>query len=157
MLTQMYNRAGFYYEAKTILEIMKLQDCKIFVLFSDVDGLKKINDTYGHEAGDELIKEMAACFKENLSNDMLAMRYGGDEFVVFGSYEKDEEVDYLLQAIQNSMDLRNATGKYVFKLSASIGVSKYDAKEIGELSELIDIADANMYEQKRKKRETRED
>ena len=153
MLTQMYNRAGFYYEAKTILEVLKLQDSKIFVLFSDVDGLKKINDTYGHEAGDNLIKEMAACFKENLSSDMLAMRYGGDEFVVFGSYEKEEEVDYLIHAIQSSMERRNASGKNVFRLSASIGVSKYQAKEIGELSELIDIADTNMYEQKRKKRE----
>lgn len=156
MLTQMHNRAGFYYEAKTILEILKLEDSNIFVLFSDVDGLKKINDTYGHEAGDELIKEMAACFKENLSSDMLAMRYGGDEFVVFGSYEEETEIDYLIKAIQNSMELRNATGKNVFTLSASIGVSKYRAKEVKELSELIDIADAKMYEQKRKKREERE-
>lgn len=155
MLTQMHNRAGFYYEAKTILEVLKLQDSKIFVLFSDVDGLKKINDTYGHEAGDSLIKEMAACFKENLSSDMVAMRYGGDEFVVFGSYEEDTEIDYLIHAIQASMDRRNATGQNVFTLSASIGVSKYRAKDIHELSELIDIADTNMYKQKRKKREER--
>lgn len=155
MLTQMHNRAGFYYEAKTILEVLKLQNSKIFVLFSDVDGLKKINDTYGHEAGDALIKEMAACFKENLGEDMLAMRYGGDEFVVFGSYEDEAEVDYLIHAIHNSMERRNVTGKNVFTLSASIGVSKYNAKDIGELSELIDIADTNMYEQKRRKREAR--
>ena len=155
MLTQMYNRAGFYYEAKTILEVLKLQDSNIFVLFSDVDGLKKINDTYGHEAGDNLIKEMAACFKENLSSDMLAMRYGGDEFVIFGSYEDDVEVDYLIHAIQSSMERRNASGKNIFKLSASIGVSKYHAKDINELSDLIEIADTNMYEQKRKKREMR--
>lgn len=156
MLTQMHNRAGFYYEAKTILEILKLQDSKIFVLFSDVDGLKKINDTYGHETGDELIKEMAACFKENMTNDMLAMRYGGDEFVVFGSYEEDSEIDYLIESIQGSMERRNKTGNHVFELSASIGVSKYVAKDVKELSELIDIADAEMYEQKRKKRQKRE-
>ena len=153
MLTQMHNRAGFYYEAKTILEILKLQDSKIFVLFSDVDGLKNINDTYGHETGDELIKEMAACFKENMTNDMLAMRYGGDEFVVFGSYEEDSEIDYLIEAIQSSMERRNKTGNYVFQLSASMGVTKYVAKDVNELSELIDVADAKMYEQKRKKRE----
>lgn len=154
-LTQLYNRAGFYYEAKTILEIMKLQDSKIFVLFSDVDGLKKVNDSQGHEAGDALIKEMAACFKENLSGDMLAMRYGGDEFVVFGSYEMDAEIDYLIQSIQNSMERRNDSGKNSFTLSTSIGVTKYNAKDVNELSDLIDIADTNMYEQKRKKREGR--
>lgn len=153
MLTQMHNRAGFYYEAKTILEILKLEDSKIFVLFSDVDGLKKINDTYGHEMGDLLIKEMAACFKENLSNDMLAMRYGGDEFVVFGSYEEESEIEYLIKAIQNSMEFRNSTGQNVFTLSASIGVSTYRAQEVHELSEVIDLADAKMYEEKRKKRE----
>lgn len=156
MLTQMHNRAGFYYEAKTILEILKLEDSKIFVLFSDVDGLKKINDTYGHEAGDELIKEMAACFKENLSNDMLAMRYGGDEFVVFGSYEEESEIEYLIRSIQNSMEFRNSTGNNVYTLSASIGVTTYRAKDVKELSDVIDIADANMYEKKRKKREGRE-
>lgn len=153
MLTQLYNRAGFYYEAKTILEILKMQDSKIFVLFSDVDGLKKINDTQGHEMGDALIKEMAACFKENLSSDMLAMRYGGDEFVVFGSYEDEIEIEYLLAGIQASVDRRNVSGKYPFKLSTSIGLSKYRAVEVQELSEVIEIADMNMYEQKRKKRE----
>lgn len=156
MLTQMHNRAGFYYEAKTILEILKLEDSKIFVLFSDVDGLKQVNDTYGHEMGDKLIKEMAACFKENLNSDMLAMRYGGDEFVVFGSYEEEAEIEYLIKSIQNSMDFRNETGQNIFKLSASIGVSTYRAREVQELSEVIDIADANMYEMKRKKREGHE-
>jgi len=154
-LTQLYNRAGFYYEAKTILEILKFQNSKIFVLFSDVDGLKKVNDNQGHEAGDALIKEMADCFKENLTGDMLAMRYGGDEFVVFGSYEDDAEIDFFLQSLQASMDRRNASGQNSFILSTSIGVGKYNAKDVKELSDLIDIADANMYEQKRKKREGR--
>ena len=154
-LTHLYNRAGFYYEAKIILEILKLQNSKIFVLFSDADGLKKVNDTQGHEAGDVLIKELAACFKENLSGDMLAMRYGGDEFVVFGSYEEDAEIDYLLNSIQASIDNRNASGKNEFVLSASIGITKYNAKDVKELSDLIDVADAEMYEQKRKKREGR--
>lgn len=153
MLTQLYNRAGFYYEAKTILELLKMQESKIFVLFSDADGLKKVNDSQGHEAGDMLIKEMAACFKENITDDMLAMRYGGDEFVVFGSYEKEEEISSLLEGIQKSIDQRNASGKNTFHLSTSIGVSKYNAVDVKELSEIIDIADADMYEQKRKKRE----
>ena len=93
MLTQLYNRAGFYYEAKTILELFKMQKSKIFVLFSDADGLKKVNDTLGHDAGDLLIKELAKCFKENLNSNMLAMRYGGDEFVVFGSYQEEDEIE----------------------------------------------------------------
>lgn len=155
-LTQLYNRAGFFYEAKTILEILKLQDSKIFVLFSDVDGLKIVNDTQGHEAGDTLIKTMADCFKENLTSDMLAMRYGGDEFVIFGSYEEEEEIQYLIDGIHASIERRNFSKKYSFTLSTSIGVSKYRAKEVEELSDLIEIADMRMYEQKRQKREERQ-
>ncbi len=153
MLTQLYNRAGFYYEAKTILELFKMQNSTIFVLFSDVDGLKIINDTLGHEAGDLLIQEMAACIQENLTSDMLAMRYGGDEFVVFGSYEDEMEVEYFVEAIQASIARRNASGKNPFILSTSIGISKYHAVDVRELSDVIDAADTKMYEQKRKKRE----
>ena len=154
-LTQLYNRAGFFYEAKTILEILKLQDSKIFVLFSDVDGLKNVNDTQGHEAGDILIKTMAECFKENLTSDMLAMRYGGDEFVIFGSYEDEMEIQYLIDSIHASIERRNFSRKYSFTLSTSIGISKYRAQEVTELSDLIEIADMKMYEQKKLKREER--
>ncbi len=152
MLTQLYNRAGFFYEAKTILEILKFQDSKVFLIFSDVDGLKSVNDSLGHETGDSLIKDMAACIKENINDDMLAMRYGGDEFVVFGAYEKEEEVQYLIDAIHNSMDSRNNSEQNEYTLSASIGVTTYMAREIKELSELIEEADMRMYEQKKKKK-----
>lgn len=152
MLTQLHNRAGFFYEAKTILEILKYENSKVFLLFFDVDGLKKINDTLGHETGDLLIQEMAASIRENLSEDMLAMRYGGDEFVLFGSYEKKEEIDRLLDAIGQSIDRRNRSKRNPFTISTSIGVSEYMAQEIKELSELIEIADKDMYEQKRRKK-----
>ena len=115
--------------------------------------LTQVNDTLGHEVGDLLIQEMAACFKENLTNDMLAMRYGGDEFVVFGSYEDEMEIEYLLEAIQASIDRRNAAGKHPFQLSTSIGITKYQAVDVKELSDAIDDADSRMYQQKRKKRE----
>jgi len=132
---------------------MKEKDKEIFLLFMDMDGLKTANDTLGHEIGDWMIREMAEVIKSNLMDDQMAMRYGGDEFVVFGSYEDDIEIDYLLESIQASMERRNTTGKNPFQLSASIGVTKYHAVDVKELSEVIDIADTNMYEEKRKKRE----
>lgn len=153
MLTQLYNRAGFYYEAKTILEILKFQNSDIFILFADVDDLKKVNDEQGHELGDVFIREMATCIKENVSDDMLVMRYGGDEFVVFGAYEKESEIELLIQSIQASMDRRNKSGEFSFTISASMGVSTYKAQEVKDLNMLIEIADKKMYEQKRKKKE----
>ena len=152
MLTKLHNRAGFYNEARPMLDNMKQLDQNAFILFFDVDGLKKINDTKGHETGDLLIKAMADCIRCNLEDGMLAMRYGGDEFVVFGRYEDPLEIEELMDNIRASVNTINNSGKYEFTLSTSIGSSAYRATEIAELSSLIDMADQNMYEEKRRKR-----
>ena len=153
MLTKLYNRAGFYYEAKTLLAAVKEKKVKTFLLFFDVDGLKKINDSIGHEAGDQLISAMADCIRYNLTDSMLAMRYGGDEFVIFGSYDKESEIDDLIANIHHSIDRINSSGRHPFVLSTSIGRATYLANEIHDLSVLIDLADHNMYLEKRHKKE----
>lgn len=152
MLTKLYNRAGFYYEAKSLLDGMKQRDENAFIAFFDLDGLKVINDTNGHEAGDLLIQAMADCIRYNLKDNMIAMRYGGDEFVLFGSFTDRKEVEEVLAGIQESITRLNRSGRYDFKLSTSIGDSRYKAAEIEDLSVLIDLADQNMYLEKRRKK-----
>lgn len=152
MLTALYNRAGFYYEAKSLLDAMKLRDENAFIAFFDLDGLKIINDTNGHEAGDLLIQAMADCIRYNLKENMLAMRYGGDEFVLFGSFTNPEEVEDVLTGIQKSITHLNDSGRYNFHLSTSVGNSRYRATEIEDLSVLIDLADQDMYLKKRQKK-----
>lgn len=156
MLTKLYNRAGFYYEARTMLDNMKRNNAKAFIVFFDLDGLKTTNDTMGHEAGDQLIQAMADCIRYNLKDNMLAMRYGGDEFVLFGSFDDRKEVEDTIEGIRASIKRLNASNKYKFKLSTSIGGSGYWAKDITDLSLLIDQADQNMYEEKRRKKAERE-
>lgn len=153
MLTKLYNRAGFYYEAKTMLDNMKYHSENAFIVFFDLDGLKIVNDTMGHEAGDLLIQAMADCIRYNLKDNMLAMRYGGDEFVLFGSFVHPDEVKSLVKDIRNSINMLNNSSRYEFKLSTSIGGSAYKASEITDLSVLIDLADQNMYQEKRRKKE----
>lgn len=152
MLTKLYNRAGFYYEAKTLLDNMKYRDENVFIFFFDLDGLKIINDSKGHEAGDLLIQAMADCIRYNLKDNMLAMRYGGDEFVVFGGFSDRNDAEDVLNGIQESIATLNASNRYGFKLSTSIGCSEYKATEIEDLSVLIDLADQNMYLEKRRKK-----
>ncbi|MBR3840845.1 MAG: GGDEF domain-containing protein [Erysipelotrichales bacterium] len=152
MLTKLYNRAGFYNESKGFLEEMIKIDGKVFIVFFDLDGLKKINDAMGHEAGDTLIQLMADCIRVNISDNMLAMRYGGDEFVVFGSYQNGQEVTEFVENVLASIKKINDSKMYSFTLSTSVGGSKYRAREIEDLSVLIDIADQNMYEEKRRKK-----
>lgn len=152
MLTKLYNRAGFYYEAKPLLDSMRLHDENAFIAFFDLDGLKIVNDTNGHEAGDLLIQAMADCIRYNIKDDMLAMRYGGDEFVLFGGFKDPKEVEEVLTGIQESITRLNSSGRYGFKLSTSIGNSQYKATEIVDLSVLIDLADHDMYLEKRRKK-----
>ena len=156
MLTKLYNRAGFYYEAKPLLDSLKQHDESAFIAFFDLDGLKIINDTNGHEAGDLLIQAMADCIRYNLKDNMLAMRYGGDEFVVFGGFTDRKDVEDVMDGIQESIKALNDSGRYDFKLSTSIGGSGYKATEIEDLSILIDLADQNMYLEKRRKKAQKE-
>lgn len=152
MLTNLYNRAGFFYEAKTMLDNMKRKNENAFIMFFDLDGLKTINDTKGHEVGDQLIQAMADCIRYNLTYNTIAMRYGGDEFVIFGSFKEPEEVEAIYHGIRHSIQALNDSGRYDFTLSTSIGGSGYKATDIADLSVLIDLADQNMYKEKRKKK-----
>ena len=154
-LTKLYNRAGFFYEAKNLLDKMSYEDKNIFLLFLDIDGLKKVNDTLGHDIGDDLIQQMAECIKENLDGDTLAMRYGGDEFVLLSAYEEEQQIQNRIQAIQESVKKCNEKGTNPFTLRVSIGGTGYKAKEIEDLNQLIADADKSMYEEKRKRYEAR--
>ncbi len=154
-LTKLYNRGGFFYEAKSLLDKMSYEDKNVFLLFLDIDGLKKVNDTLGHDVGDDLIKEMADCIKENVDGSMLAMRYGGDEFVLFGGYEEEGRIQNVINAIQKSVKNRNEKGENPFTLCVSIGGAGYKAKEIADLNQLIADADRSMYEEKRRRYEAR--
>ncbi len=151
MLTHIHNRSGFFYYSAQMLEDMKKQKKRAFIIFIDLDGLKKINDTLGHEYGDACICEMAEVIKECMDKKALFMRYGGDEFVIFGSCAVDAEVKEHIQNIKNDMDVRNRRLPRSYTIAASIGFSTYQSVEIDNLSGLIEQADKKMYEEKKKK------
>ena len=154
-MTKLYNRAGFYHCASPkFLEYQKADE-NVFLMFIDVDGLKPINDTMGHEMGDALICEMAEIIKQFTNKERIAMRYGGDEFVIFGKCGYSETEDVLIGEIRTRMAQRNSRRVYPFEVKASIGNTVYRAKDMESLEQMIEIADKKMYEEKRKKREER--
>ena len=116
--------------------------------------LKLANDTLGHEVGDMMIREFGAIVHKNVSGEMLGMRYGGDEFVLFGGYKDGQEdaVEKVVQSIRDDMKDINQTGKHPFQLSASIGVSTLKARDITSLETIIEHADQKMYQEKRAKK-----
>ena len=153
-LTMLYNRSGFTYEAKNIMDRFKDEDMNGYIIFMDADGLKTANDTLGHEVGDLMIREIGAIVHKNVSGEMLGMRYGGDEFVLFGGYRDGQEylLDRVVQSIRDDMKEVNDSGKHPFTLSASLGVSTWRAREISSLDEVIEQADQKMYQEKRAKK-----
>ncbi len=152
MMTHLYNRAGFYHNVDSLIKQMQEKDQEVFLIFMDADGLKQANDTMGHEMGDWMIREMAEVIKENLSENQIAMRYGGDEFVILGSVENREQLEKLPDKLRASMKNRSMQNNNLFELKASIGMSIYRAKEIKNLDTLIEDADKKMYEEKRSRK-----
>ena len=150
-MTKLYNRAGFYRLSADHLDTLKKKDALTFILFIDLDGLKSINDTYGHELGDEYISSMAKVIKSVKRINDLAMRYGGDEFVIFGACDDEKQVDSMVESMEAEMS------EYTFgdsgrHLMASIGKYVIRAAEIESLEQAIHEADEKMYELKRSKK-----
>lgn len=147
-MTNLYNRAGFMRFSEEYITEMKLRDASMYLLFIDLDGLKTVNDNLGHETGDHYIAAMGEIIRSTKKPKELAMRYGGDEFVLLG--EGDEKT---AQQVIKDMEEQMATYRFgsgnEYTLTASIGRTVCRAAEIIDLGEMIHEADERMYAEKR--------
>ena len=117
------------------------------LLFIDVDDFKNINDTYGHLVGDVVLKELAACIKNNVRIANDAVRFGGDEFVIVLENVSAEEAYLVAERIRScagELDFYGAESK--FHITLSIGLIEGAAP----LNELLEKADRAMYASKNK-------
>ena len=117
----------------------------VAVIFWDINGLKTLNDTVGHDAGDYMITLIAKTIFKITGSNRYAFRIGGDEFVMIIENPKDEEIIALLDEWNKNMDKMNNSSKIY--LSASVGYSLGKGKDI---KQLIKQADNMMYDEKRK-------
>lgn len=141
-LTGIYNR-GFYEQ-----EMDRLKDCNVSlaIVICDVDGLKVVNDTLGHSAGDALLKAAADILKSSFGDEDLVARIGGDEYSVLIPNSLLADVKNSIQKIQEAIanyNLRNPS----IPLSLSLGYSKCE-KSFGNTDILFKEADDNMYREK---------
>lgn len=115
--------------------------------FFDIDHFKSINDTYGHDIGDEAIKAFANCLKENIRDTDVAFRWGGEEFLVLIRGKVDENIDVyrVLDRLRTSVEAMDIDG--VPKFTVSIGYCNYDSNV--DVKELIKQADLALYNSKR--------
>lgn len=150
-LTGIYNRC--YFEEVLIHTYMQAMSSEsVFSLaVIDINDLKKTNDTYGHEAGDLLLKRFAACVRNFLDKDDIFARHGGDEFVIVFAGQSRVQAEAVIESIRNEF-LRspfNYCGKQVTHISFGCGIAEFPT-EASELDKLIRLADAKMYKNKRK-------
>jgi len=151
-LTGLYNRRGFVTLAAQELKMADRLKRGIFIVYADLDGLKVINDTLGHEEGDEALKETAVILKETFRNSDIIGRIGGDEFVIIPIGTAGDNIDVVTARLQNKIDIQNGKMNRNYKLSLSVGVSYYDPEYPGTIDELLAMADSLMYEQKKDRR-----
>jgi diguanylate cyclase (GGDEF)-like protein/PAS domain S-box-containing protein len=149
-LTGLYNRRGFMAVTAQHLAAIRRNKKVPVILYADLDGLKKINDALGHQAGDAAIIQTAEILKDTFRTSDIVARLGGDEFVVLAAIDKDESADSLTDRLQLRFELYNEHSNAPYKLSISVGVMHFDVDE-DSIEEVTARADRNMYEDKRRK------
>lgn len=151
-LCGIYNRNGFIREADLILKKCRTEGKKVLISFIDMDGLKAINDEYGHNEGDFALKHLAQLIKECCGDKMICARFGGDEFIIIGESVKGNEAAKLEIDFESRISHLNITEAKPYRLSASIGTIVTDVEPDKKLFNIITMADAAMYEAKQRKR-----
>jgi len=152
-LTGLYNRRGFLTLAEQQLKIAGRAMRKMLQIFADVDGLKRINDTHGHEEGDRALVETARILRRTFRSSDIVARIGGDEFAILASESQEGSEAICAARLRRAIETWNAQNSRVpFRLSLSVGVIDYDPHAPCSIEELLARADSLMYEEKKRKR-----
>lgn len=140
-LTAIYNRAGLNQHFKRLLRIT---ENKFFLVMLDIDHFKKINDTYGHDIGDVVLKELVKVIKETIGKDNILARWGGEEFIILNPDADKESISEKTELLRTRIashpfpEVRNVT--------CSFGVSQL--KEGDNFDTIVKRADNGLYNAK---------
>lgn len=150
-LTGLYNRRGFLAFCKQHLRTIRRTNKGIVMVYADLDGLKGINDSFGHKEGDRALVKAAELLKETFRSSDVLGRLGGDEFTILAAVDPDGGREKLLERLREKFDNYNALRLSPYDLSISVGVVQLDPEASDSMEDLIAAADAAMYENKRGK------
>jgi two-component system cell cycle response regulator len=152
-LTGLHNRRGFMALATQHLRCASDMGQPMAMFFADVDGLKSINDRFGHGEGDRALARAAACIKQTFRKSDLTARLSGDEFVALTVEVPGRSTAVICERLQSK--LAHCPGAR-YKLSLSVGVAHFDPASPVTLQELMRQADAALYRHKRRDRRVSE-
>ncbi|RPI36504.1 MAG: diguanylate cyclase [Nitrospiraceae bacterium] len=148
-MTGLLNRRGFLILAQKHLELAERNKKTFAILFLDLNGLKKINDEFGHREGDRTLIDVSNVLKRTFRQADIIARIGGDEFTVLIADVPDKTIEEAVaQHINDNLNAFNSETKRGYKLSVSMGMVYYDPERPCPVEELLDGADELMYEHK---------
>ncbi len=150
-LTGLYNRAGFMPLAEQYLKSLKRDNSIAYILYMDIDSMKHINETYGHQEGDSVIKTVADILKEIYRESDLVARIGDDEFVIVPVGFTESGVELINNRLQEKLDEINSASGKEYTISISYGLAEYNPESPCSVEDLLAQSEKLMYKQKKEK------
>jgi diguanylate cyclase (GGDEF)-like protein len=154
-LTGLYNRRGFFAHATQYMKLAHRSHREFLVIYADLDGLKRINDTLGHDAGSQALRDTAQVLRATFRESDIISRFGGDEFVILMLDADHDNVECIAGRLQANVACHNQAARHPYELSLSVGIIPFDPDGGMTLEAAITRADEAMYLQKRNRQRAR--
>lgn len=148
-LTGLLNRRGFEFRANHILQMCRNLSCEASLIYFDLDNFNLINDSHGHQAGDNALLQFSRLLNNTFRDSDLIGRIGGDEFVVLMVNQNDTDQSTILQRLSNIVDGYNQSIHSDIHLHYSFGITTTKSLSDYDLQQLYTLADEAMYRNKR--------
>lgn len=148
-LTGLYNRRGFMNVAIVELGLARRMNRHLWLFYADLNGMKKINDTFGHTVGDQALKDTAMILQKVFRSTDILTRLGGDEFAILSLETLLLSPESVIARLQAEIDAHNKSAGRAFQLSISVGAVNFEPAKHANIEQLLDEADAAMYQVKR--------
>ncbi len=151
-LTSLYNRRGIVTLAEQQLKIADRMKKEMLMIYIDLDKMKHINDTFGHQEGDRALIDTAHILENTFRSSDIIARLGGDEFAILALETGEMYSETLVNRLKANVETHNDKSGRSYTLSLSVGVTHYDPDAPCSIEELLSRADALMYEQKKRRK-----
>lgn len=154
-LTELFNRRGMEKFGGRLVERARKEKLVLTVICADIDGLKPINDRWGHEAGDNAIRQTANALFYAMPSDSVCTRTGGDEFSVILCGADDSGIEGYISRVSDYLADYNSRSGLPYKVDCSCGYCSVNGGEISSMEAVTRMADENMYRLKAAKKKSR--
>ena len=149
IMTGLYNRQGYELYSPEVFRTAKERGTRLLVVVADLDDLKKINDSYGHTEGDNAITVAARALQTCCGNGEYCVRSGGDEFIIFGTYDYDNAIPIFYRSrIDGYLARYNASSEKPYTVGMSTGFFIDYVDDYTDIDQCFKIADERMYANK---------